>query len=53
MGSLIGGILWTIPMEEGAHLSFEGFMTSLVGAILFLLVLNSIRRRRGQVLRQS
>jgi uncharacterized membrane protein YeaQ/YmgE (transglycosylase-associated protein family) len=47
VGSLLGGTLWTAVQDRGFELAWGGFLASLVGSILFLLVLN--RRNRSRV----
>lgn len=48
LGSLIGGTLWAIFIEGDFRLSFGGFIASLIGAVLLLLLVNAAQRRRSQ-----
>ncbi len=41
VGSLIGGTGWNLIQDEGFELGFGGFLASLAGSILFLLVLGN------------
>ena len=45
VGSIVGGTLWNVVDDRGLELSSGGFLASLVGSVLFLLVLRAVRRR--------
>jgi uncharacterized membrane protein YeaQ/YmgE (transglycosylase-associated protein family) len=49
VGSLIGGTLWNLLQDRGLEISWGGFLASLLGSILFLLVLERVQRRRALV----
>ena len=46
VGSLLGGTLWNIIQDRGFDISWGGFLASLVGSILFLLVVRTLRKRQ-------
>lgn len=46
VGSLIGGTLWNLTQDRGFDLSLGGFFASLVGSILFLLIVKRVQIRR-------
>lgn len=47
LGSLIGGTLWFSISQEDLELTTGGFIASLVGAILLLLIVDWVRKRRS------
>ena len=47
-GSYVGGLLGTLLWDRNLRPHPAGFLGSLVGAILVLLVLRAVRPRRGQ-----
>lgn len=47
VGSIVGGTLWNLLQERGLEITWGGFFASLVGSILFLLVVERVRRRRA------
>lgn len=46
-GSLIGGTIWFWVTEEQVSLTLGGFVSSLLGAILLLLVVGWAQKRRS------
>lgn len=44
IGSLVGGTLWNIIQDRGYELTWGGFLASLLGSILFLLVVGVLRK---------
>ena len=47
VGSLIGGTLWNLLQDRGLEITWGGFFASLVGSILFLLIVERVKRRRA------
>ena len=46
-GSLVGGLLSSLLSGDGLALRFSGIIGSVVGAVLLLLLLQTIEGRRG------
>ncbi|MDF1598054.1 MAG: GlsB/YeaQ/YmgE family stress response membrane protein [Acidimicrobiia bacterium] len=46
VGSLLGGTLWNVIQDRGLEFTWGGFIASLSGSVLLLLIVRMIRNRR-------
>lgn len=47
VGSLVGGVLGSLLMGEGLELRVGGVVSSIIGAVIVLLIWNAVRARRA------